>query len=73
MNAKVPKRIYAVMSIVKLCGSFVRKTKKKPEDAESKRIAAEIMRLSQGTPVVGYHDENGHLVIPAGYDDEYRF
>lgn len=27
-------------------------------------IAVEIARLVQGTPVVGYHDEDGHLVIP---------
>lgn len=34
------------------------------------RAAAEIMRLAQGTPVVGYHDENGTLVIPADLDDK---
>lgn len=33
--------------------------------------AVEIARLAQGTPVVGYHDENGHLVIPKEYDDGY--
>lgn len=37
------------------------------------RAAAEIMRLAQGTPVVGYHDENGTLVIPAELDDEDEF
>ena len=34
-------------------------------------IAVEIARLAQGTPVVGYHDEDGNLVIPKEYDDEY--
>lgn len=33
--------------------------------------AVEIARLAQGTPVVGYHDENGRLVIPKEYDDDY--
>ncbi len=33
--------------------------------------AVEIARLAQGTPVVGYHDEDGHLVIPKEFDDEY--
>ena len=43
----------------------------KSEDRETDRIAAEIMRLAQGTPIVGYHDEDGHLVIPEEYDDGY--
>jgi len=30
------------------------------------------MRYAQGTPIVGYHDEEGNLVIPAEYDDEYK-
>ena len=34
-------------------------------------IAVEIARLAQGTPVVGYHDEDGNRVIPKEYDDEY--
>lgn len=34
-------------------------------------IAIDIARLAQGTPVVGYHDEDGHLVIPKEYDDGY--
>ena len=34
-------------------------------------IAVEIASLAQGTPVVGYHDEDGNLVIPKEYDDEY--
>lgn len=33
--------------------------------------AVEIARLAQGTPVVGYHDKDGHLVIPKEYDDGY--
>lgn len=37
------------------------------------RAAAGIMRLAQGTPVVGYHDENGTLVIPAELNDEDEF
>jgi len=36
------------------------------------RAAADIMRYAQGTPIVGYHDEEGNLVIPAEYDDEYK-
>lgn len=32
-------------------------------------LAVEIARLAQGTPIVGYHDEDGHLVIPKEYDD----
>ncbi len=35
-------------------------------------LAVEIARLAQGTPIVGYHDEDGYLVIPAEYDDEYE-
>lgn len=31
--------------------------------------AAEIMRLAQGTPIVGYHDSTGQLIIPAEFDD----
>ena len=34
-------------------------------------VAVEIARLAQGTPIVGYHDEDGYLVIPAEYDEEY--
>lgn len=34
-------------------------------------LAVEIARLAQGTPIVGYHDEDGHLVIPKEYDDDY--
>lgn len=33
--------------------------------------AIEIARLAQGTPIVGYHDKDGYLVIPMEYDDEY--
>ena len=33
--------------------------------------AVEIARLAQGTPIVGYHDKDGYLVIPIEYDDEY--
>lgn len=43
-----------------------KKTKEKVDP-----IAVEISRLAQGTPVVGYHDEDGYLVIPKEYDDEY--
>lgn len=50
---------------------FRLKNRKSSDDAKSRRIAAEIMRLSQGTPIIGYHDENGQLIIPAEYDDEY--
>ena len=32
-------------------------------------LAVEIARLAQGTPIVGYHDEDGYLVIPKEYDD----
>lgn len=50
-----------------------------PVGAENRRkrkgkvdpIAVEISRLAQGTPVVGYHDEDGYLVIPKEYDDGY--
>jgi hypothetical protein len=45
----------------------LRKSKAKKTDP----YAVEIARLAQGTPVVGYHDENGHLVIPIEYDDDY--
>lgn len=32
--------------------------------------AAEIMTLLAGVPVVGYHDDKGHLVLPQDqYDD----
>ena len=48
---------------------FRSKSKKSVESAERERLAVEIARLSQGTPIVGYHDENGHLVIPEEYDD----
>ncbi len=34
-------------------------------------LAVEIARLAQGTPIVGYHDEDGYLVIPKEYDDDY--
>ena len=34
-------------------------------------LAVEISRLVQGTPIVGYHDEDGYLVIPKEYDDDY--
>ena len=43
-----------------------KKTKEKVDP-----IAVEISRLAQGTPVVGYHDEDGYLVIPKEYDDGY--
>ncbi len=33
--------------------------------------AIEIARLAQGTPIIGYHDKDGYLVIPIEYDDEY--
>lgn len=45
------------------------KSKKSAESTERERLAVEIARLSQGTPVVGYHDEEGRLVIPEEYDD----
>lgn len=44
---------------------------RKKAGAEVDPIAIDIARLAQGTPVVGYHDENGHLVIPKEYDDGY--
>lgn len=34
-------------------------------------IAIDIARLAQGTPIIGYHDKDGHLVIPKEYDDGY--
>ncbi|MBQ7701642.1 MAG: hypothetical protein IJT54_04485 [Candidatus Methanomethylophilaceae archaeon] len=48
-----------------------RNKKSKSEISESDHIAAEIMRLAQGTPIIGYHNEKGELVIPEEYDDEY--
>ncbi len=44
----------------------LRKKRKKADP-----YAVEIARLAQGTPAVGYHDENGHLVIPKEFDGEY--
>ncbi|WP_400229674.1 hypothetical protein [Methanomethylophilus alvi] len=32
--------------------------------------AAEIMTLLAGVPVVGYHDEQGRLILPADEDDD---
>ena len=47
------------------------KKKKESEDYRD-QAASEIMRLAQGTPVVGYHDKDGHLVIPEdALDEEY--
>lgn len=44
---------------------------RKKADGKVDPIAVEIARLAQGTPVVGYHNEDGYLVIPKEYDDEY--
>ena len=46
-----------------------RNRRKAKKDANP--YAVEIARLAQGTPVVGYHDGDGHLVIPKEYDDRY--
>lgn len=48
---------------------FKSKNRKKKKNTDP--YAVEIARLAQGTPVVGYHDENGHLVIPKEYDSGY--
>ena len=32
--------------------------------------AAEIMTLLAGVPRVGYHDEQGRLILPADEDDD---
>jgi hypothetical protein len=32
--------------------------------------AAEIMTLLAGVPVVGYHDEQGRLILPADEDED---
>jgi len=55
---------------MRLFCSRVRKSKS-PQSFRD-RAAADIMRYAQGTPIVGYHDEEGNLVIPAEYDDEYK-
>ncbi len=34
------------------------------------KAAIETARLVQGTPVVGYHDERGRLIILIGYDGD---
>ncbi len=47
------------------------KSLKKSRTKKIDPYAVEIARLAQGTPVVGYHDEDGYLVIPKEYDDEY--
>ena len=47
----------------------LKKPKKKKKITDP--YAIEIARLAQGTPIVGYHDEDGCLVIPKEYDDEY--
>ncbi len=48
---------------------FIKRKKRKGEKIDP--YAVEIARLAQGTPIVGYHDKDGHLVIPKEYDDEY--
>ena len=45
------------------------RTKKSQESTAE--IAADIMRLAQGTPIVGYHDADGQLIIPEEYDETY--
>lgn len=53
---------------------FVKSKNKKNEHSEKNRrdyAAMEILRLSQGTPIIGYHNAEGDLVIPAEYDDGY--
>lgn len=47
---------------------FRRKAAKKKIDPYAVRIA----RLAEGTPIVGYHNEDGYLVIPIEYDDDYE-
>ena len=49
-----------------------KRNRKFKETNERERIAVEIVCLSKATPVIRCHDENGRLVIPEEYDDEYR-
>jgi len=51
---------------------FSRNKKAESSKAYRDAAAAEIMRLVQGTPIVGYHDSNGQLIIPAEFDDGYE-
>lgn len=51
--------------------SLLRLKSRKKAGGKVDPIAVEIARLAQGTPVVGYHNEDGYLVIPKEYDDEY--
>ena len=51
--------------------SLLRLKNRKKAGGKVDPIAVEIARLAQGTPVVGYHNEDGYLVIPKEYDDEY--
>lgn len=48
-----------------------RDRKKDPDQEYRDRAAAEIMRNIQGTPIIGYHNKDGSLVIPGEYDDGY--
>lgn len=52
-----------------MMGLRLKKPKKRKKITDP--YAIEIARLAQGTPIVGYHDEGGCLVIPKEYDDEY--
>ena len=40
-------------------------------DGEPRTGAVEIPRPAQGTPIVGYRDEDGHPVMPKEYDDDH--
>ena len=51
---------------------FKSRDAKKSEKRDIDSDAVEIARLAQGTPIVGYHDKDGRLIIPAEYDDEYE-
>ena len=49
-----------------------RDKKRKASKSYRDQAAADIMRYAQGAKIIGYHDSEGHLVIPAEYDDKYE-
>ena len=51
---------------------FSKNKKRNSSQKHRDAVAAEIMRLAQGTPIVGYHDDSGQLIIPAEFDDGYE-
>ena len=62
------KMIYGESHRTIMCRLRSRSKNAKDRAAE---IATDIMRLAQGTPIVGYHDTDGQLIIPEEYDDVY--